>query len=177
MTSLETARSLANGPVCWGKSMYSAFPENGIASPISLLYMGGVCGRSLTPGKILFTGRQRCSLYLALWCLQASTSYRYYPRLFPFQILYILLCEPHALIKESSPQSVDYLLLNQLKEWAERGPKVACIHLTLGRTDLHFKNGIRPCPVTYQWYHRRALSGSDTPIPIYPKLRTLTYPI
>ena len=26
-----------------------------------------------------------------------------------------------------------------LKEWAERGPKVACIHLTLGRTDLHLK--------------------------------------
>ena len=54
---------------------------------------------------------------------------------------------------------------------------MACIHLTLGRTDLHFKNGIRPCPLTYQWYHRRALSGSDTPIPIYPKLHTPTYPI
>ena len=37
------------------------------------------------------------------------------------------------------------LVLNQwpqhryLKEWAERGPKVACIHLTLGRTDLLLK--------------------------------------
>ena len=29
--------------------------------------MGGVCGRSLTEGKILFTGRQTCSLYLVLW--------------------------------------------------------------------------------------------------------------
>ena len=28
---------------------------------------GGVCGRSLTEGKILFTGRQTCSLYLVLW--------------------------------------------------------------------------------------------------------------
>ena len=28
---------------------------------------GGVCGRSLTAGKILFTGRQTCSLYLVLW--------------------------------------------------------------------------------------------------------------
>ena len=28
------------------------------ASPISLLSMGGVCGRSLTAGKIIFTGRQ-----------------------------------------------------------------------------------------------------------------------
>ena len=46
--------------------MYSPFP--GIAaSPISLLSMGGVCGRSLTAGKILFTGRQTCSLYLVLW--------------------------------------------------------------------------------------------------------------
>ena len=37
------------------------------ASPISLLSMGGVCGRSLTAGKIRFTGRQTCSLYLVLW--------------------------------------------------------------------------------------------------------------
>ena len=28
---------------------------------------GGVCGRSLTAGEILFTGRQTCSLYLILW--------------------------------------------------------------------------------------------------------------
>ena len=37
------------------------------ASPISLLSMGGVSGRSLTVEKILFTGRQTCSLYLVLW--------------------------------------------------------------------------------------------------------------
>ena len=28
---------------------------------------GGVCGRRLTAGKVLFTGRQICSLYLVLW--------------------------------------------------------------------------------------------------------------
>ena len=38
------------------------------ASPISLLSMGRVCGWSLMAGKILFTGRQICSLYLVL-CL------------------------------------------------------------------------------------------------------------
>ena len=36
------------------------------ASPISLLSMGGVCGRSLTARKIIFTGRQICTLYLVL---------------------------------------------------------------------------------------------------------------
>ena len=68
VTSLETARSSANGPsgglaeeeVCILRSPGIA------ASPISLLAMGGVCGRSLTAGKILFTGRQTCSLYLVL---------------------------------------------------------------------------------------------------------------
>ena len=34
---------------------------------LSLLSMRGVCGRSLTARKILFTGRQTCSLYLVLW--------------------------------------------------------------------------------------------------------------
>ena len=34
---------------------------------LSLLSMGGVCGRSLSAGKILFAGRQTCSLYLVLW--------------------------------------------------------------------------------------------------------------
>ena len=44
--------------------MYSAFSGNGIvASPISLLSMGGVCWQSLTPGKTLFGGRQTCSLF------------------------------------------------------------------------------------------------------------------
>ena len=70
MTPLETARSMANGPVggggVWGRSMYSAFPGNCSVSYLSFS-MGGVCRRSLTAGKILFTGRQTCSLYLVLW--------------------------------------------------------------------------------------------------------------
>ena len=53
--------SMCNAEVCILRSPGIA------ASPISLLSMGGVCGRSLTAGKILFTGRQTCSLYLALW--------------------------------------------------------------------------------------------------------------
>ena len=39
------------------------------ASPIFFFVYGStreVCGRSLTAGKILFTGRQTCSLYLVL---------------------------------------------------------------------------------------------------------------
>ena len=50
----------AEGEVCILRSQEIA------ASPISLLSVGGVCGRSLTVGKILFTGRQTCSLYLVL---------------------------------------------------------------------------------------------------------------
>ena len=50
----------AEGEVCILRSPGIA------ASPISRLSMGGVCGRSLTAGKILFTGRQTCSLYLVL---------------------------------------------------------------------------------------------------------------
>ena len=68
-TSHETACSLANGP-SWGGGAAGEvciLPSPGIAaSPISLLSMGGVCGRSLTAGKILFAGRQTCSLYLVL---------------------------------------------------------------------------------------------------------------
>ena len=63
VTSLETARSSAKDPSSGGLRGNSP----GIAaSPIPLLSMGGVCGRSLTAGKILFTGRQTCSLYLIL---------------------------------------------------------------------------------------------------------------
>ena len=50
----------AEGEVCILRSSGIA------ASPISLLSMGGDCGRSLTAWKILFTGRQKCSLYLVL---------------------------------------------------------------------------------------------------------------
>ena len=67
MTSLEIARSLAIGPIVaggWG----------GIPRELQrLLYLigygstGGDCGRSLTVGKILITGKQTYSLYLVLW--------------------------------------------------------------------------------------------------------------
>ena len=63
VTSHETARLLANDPSGGGLRRNSP----GIAaSPVSLLSMGGVCGLSLTAEKILFTGRQTCSLYLVL---------------------------------------------------------------------------------------------------------------
>ena len=44
-------------------------PGNCSVSYLSFPYgsTGGVCGRSLTEGKILFTGREPCSLYLVLW--------------------------------------------------------------------------------------------------------------
>ena len=51
------------------------------ASPISLLSMGGVCGRSLTAGKILFTGRQTCSLYLVLYSVALDCLTRHRPQL------------------------------------------------------------------------------------------------
>ena len=66
VTSFETACSLANGP-SWGRG-----GGGGLGVPrelqrlLSLLSMEGVCGRSLMAGKILFTGRQTCSLYLVL---------------------------------------------------------------------------------------------------------------
>ena len=64
--ALETACSLANGP-SWGGGGGARRSSGIAASPISLLSMGGVCGRSLTAGKILFTGGQTCCLYLVLW--------------------------------------------------------------------------------------------------------------
>ena len=71
VTSLETARSMANGP-SWGgggaEGEVCILHSPGIAaSPVSLYSMEGVCGWSLTAGEILFTGRQTCSLYLVLW--------------------------------------------------------------------------------------------------------------
>ena len=66
---LETVRSLADGP-SWkegAEGEVCILLSLGIAaSPISLFSMGGICGRSLTAGKILFTRRQTCSLYLVL---------------------------------------------------------------------------------------------------------------
>ena len=69
VTSLETTRSLANDPSVGGLRGNS---PGLAASPISLLSMGGVCGRSLTERKIIFTGRQTCSLYLVLWLCVAA---------------------------------------------------------------------------------------------------------
>ena len=66
LTSLETARSLATDPRGWGLKENS--PEIA-ASPISLLSIVALeesVGGALTAGKILFTGRQTCSLYLVL---------------------------------------------------------------------------------------------------------------
>ena len=65
MTSLETARSLANDNS--GGGLRGNSP--GIAeSPISLLSMEALeeLWAELNGGKILFTGRQTCSLYLVL---------------------------------------------------------------------------------------------------------------
>ena len=62
MTSLETARSLANGPIVAGG--WEGIPR-GLQRLLSLIgcgSTGGVC-----VGGILFTGRQICSLYLLLW--------------------------------------------------------------------------------------------------------------
>ena len=70
LTSIETARSLANDP-SWGGGVegevYILRSPWIAVSPISLLSMGEVCGRSLTAMKILFTGRQTCTLYLVLY--------------------------------------------------------------------------------------------------------------
>ena len=66
VTSLETACSLANGPIVAGG--WGGIPRElqRLLSLIGYDSIGGVCGRSLTAGKILFTGRQTCSLYLVL---------------------------------------------------------------------------------------------------------------
>ena len=66
MTSHGTARLLANDPSSGG--LRGTSPVNCSISYLSFVYgsTGGVCGQSLTVGKILFTGRQTCSLYLVL---------------------------------------------------------------------------------------------------------------
>ena len=67
VTSLKTARLLVNDHS--GGGAEGEFPGNCNVSYLSFVYgsTGGACGRSLTAGKILFTGRQTCSLYLVLW--------------------------------------------------------------------------------------------------------------
>ena len=64
--SLETARSLANGPSAGGWGAITRELQR-FLSFIVYGNTGGVWGRSLTAGKILFTGRQTWSLYLVLW--------------------------------------------------------------------------------------------------------------
>ena len=81
VTLLENARSLANGPIVAGG-------WEGICREmqrlLSLFFVygstGGVCGQSLTAGKILFTGRQTCSLYLVLWLCDYSTRWAVYSK-------------------------------------------------------------------------------------------------
>ena len=52
VTSLKTARSLANGPSWKGQKYVAILNSPGIAaSPICLLSMGGVCGLSLANGR------------------------------------------------------------------------------------------------------------------------------
>ena len=68
LTSLETHWLMALVGGGGAEEEVCVLRSPGIAaSPISILSMGGVCGRSLTAGKILFTGSQTCSLYLVLW--------------------------------------------------------------------------------------------------------------
>ena len=59
--------SLANGHIVAGAEGGIPLELQRLLSLIGYCNTGGVCGRSLTAGKILFTGRQTCSLYLVLW--------------------------------------------------------------------------------------------------------------
>ena len=73
VASLETSRSLANGPSDGG--LRGEFPGNFSVSYLYFVYGStrGVCGRILKAEKILFTRRQACSLYLVLWLCGNST--------------------------------------------------------------------------------------------------------
>ena len=77
-TSLETARSLINDPSGAGGGGGGEFPGNCSVSYLSFIYgsTGGVCGRSLTAGKIFFTSRQTCSLYIVLWVCDTNCNLR-----------------------------------------------------------------------------------------------------
>ena len=66
MASLETALSLAIGQCGGGVKGNNLRELQSLLSLIGYGSTGGVCGWSLTEGKILFTGRQTCSLYLVL---------------------------------------------------------------------------------------------------------------
>ena len=73
MTSLEIARSLVKGPIVAGG--WGGVPRKlqRLLSLIGYGSTGGVCGLSLTARKILFIGRQTCSLYLVLWLCRAGS--------------------------------------------------------------------------------------------------------
>ena len=65
--SIETARPLTNSPIVAGVWGVIRRELQRLLSLIGYGSTGGVCGRSLMAGKILFTGRQTCSLYFVLW--------------------------------------------------------------------------------------------------------------
>ena len=73
------------------------------------------------------------------------------PRLFPVQVLYILLYEPHALFNDSYPQTVATAPL--IKGVGGKRSKSGLYTPNSGpdRPALKKKKGIRPCPLTYQW--------------------------
>ena len=84
--------------------------------------------------------------------------------------------DPQALFKESSPQTVAIAPL--IKGVSGKRSKSGLYTSNFGPDRPALKNNaIWPCPLTYQWYHGWAQSGSYTPIPIYPKLRTPIHPI
>ena len=66
VTAWRHSRLLAH----WLMALQWRRAEGGLQRLLSLIGYGStwrVCGRSLMAGKILFTGRQTCSLYLVLW--------------------------------------------------------------------------------------------------------------
>ena len=111
LTSLETAHSLANA-LSWGGGaegeVYILRSSGIAASPISLLSMVGVCGRSLTAGKILFTGRQTCSFYSVLWlcATDALKPYREPPISFDVYAIWFFKSTYTAFIQPSRRKSL-----------------------------------------------------------------------
>ena len=80
--SLETARSLAYGTIVaggGGGGLGGGIPQQlqRLLSLIGFGSTGEVCGQSLTAGKILFAGRQTCSLYLVLWLCEWNPGVAY----------------------------------------------------------------------------------------------------
>ena len=80
VTSLETARSLANGP-SWGLlEKYVFCVPRELQRFLSPFVYGRILWAELDGGgEILFTGRQSCSLYLVLWL--CASNYRNHPNI------------------------------------------------------------------------------------------------